>query len=72
MAKITKRFVDRLAAGAADVGHWDDDLPGFGVRVKPSGAMTDVMQYRNAVGQSKRLTLAKVGVLTPEEPVGTP
>ena len=67
MAKITKRFVDRLTAGPADVVHWDDALSGFGVRVKPSGAMTYVVQYRNGVGQSKRLTVAKVGVLTPEE-----
>jgi integrase len=67
MAKITKRFVDRLTAGPSDVVHWDDALSGFGVRVKPSGAQTYVVQYRNGVGQSKRLTLAKVGVLTPEE-----
>jgi integrase len=67
MAKITKRFVDRLTAGPGDVVHWDDGLAGFGVRVKPSGAMTYVVQYRNALGQSKRLTVAKVGVLTPEE-----
>jgi integrase len=67
MANITKRFVDRLTAGAADVVHWDDALSGFGVRVKPSGAKTYVVQYRNAVGQSKRLTVAKVGVLTPDE-----
>jgi integrase len=67
MAKITKRFVDRLTAGPVDVVHWDDTLAGFGVRVKPSGALTYVVQYRNGVGQSKRLTVAKVGVLTPEE-----
>jgi hypothetical protein len=69
MAKITKRFVDRLtaAAAAADVVHWDDDLTGFGVRAKPSGARSYLVQYRNAGGQSKRLTVGKVGVLTPEE-----
>jgi integrase len=67
MAKITKRFVDRLTAGPADVVHWDDALSGFGVRLKPTGAMTYVVQYRNAVGQSKRLTVGRVGVLTPEE-----
>jgi integrase len=67
VAKITKRFVDRLTAGAADVVHWDSDMPGFGVRVKPSGARSYIVQYRNTGGQSKRLTIGRVGVLTPEE-----
>jgi hypothetical protein len=37
MARITKRYVDALKASSADVVHWDDALPGFGVRVRPSG-----------------------------------
>src|SRR5215470_6794393 len=36
VTKLTKRFVDRLKTGAADVVHWDDELSGFGVRVKPT------------------------------------
>jgi integrase len=67
VVKITKRFVDRLSAGPGDVFHWDDDLAGFGVRVKPSGAAAYFVQYRNAGGQSKRLTLGRVGVLTPDQ-----
>jgi integrase len=67
MVKITKRLVDRMGASVADVVHWDDDLAGFGLRVKPSGARSYVVQYRNAGGQSKRLTLGRVGVLTPEQ-----
>jgi integrase len=67
MPKLTKRFVDRVAPGDRDVVLWDDDLPRFGMRVKPSGAMTYVVQYRNAAGRTRRLALGRVGVLTPEE-----
>ena len=67
VVKITKRFVDRLSPGAGDLFHWDNDLAGFGVRVKPSGAAAYLVQYRNAAGQSKRLTLGRVGVLTPDQ-----
>jgi integrase len=65
---------DPQAPGAADearskkdVVAWDDELRGFGVRFKPSGAGAYIIQYRNAEGRSKRLTLSSVAELTPEE-----
>ena len=68
MAKLTKRVVDALRpAPARDVLTWDSELRGFGVRVKPTGAMSYLIQYRNADGRSSRLTLGKVGTLTPDE-----
>ena len=67
MPKITKRFVDSLRPGKRDVAYWDDDLARFGVRVKPSGARTYVIQYRNSGGRTRKLALGRVGVLTPEE-----
>lgn len=49
MAKLTKRFIDALApAPNRDVVAWDSELRGFGVRVKPSGATSYLIQYRNA------------------------
>jgi len=69
MPNITKRLVDALQRPGSDreVFVWDDAFPGFGVRVKPSGAISYIIQYRNAGGVSRRFTLGRHGVLTPQE-----
>jgi integrase len=67
MARLTKRTVDATDKAASDVFVWDDELPGFGLRVKPSGAKSFIIQYRNANGRSRRLTVGRYGVLTVEE-----
>ncbi|MBZ9654026.1 tyrosine-type recombinase/integrase [Phyllobacterium lublinensis] len=68
MAKITKRTIDALSADPErDIVIWDDALPGFGLRVKPSGVKSFIVQYRNAHGRSRRVTVGRFGVLTAEE-----
>ena len=67
MAKIMKRSVDALQPEPdRDVFKWDTELRGFGVRVKPSGVKSYLVQYRNAEGRTRRLVLGKHGALTPE------
>src|SRR5882762_1049474 len=67
MAKILKRMVDALQPKPdRDVFAWDSELRGFGVRVKPSGVKSFLIQYRNAEGRTRRLVLGQYGVLSPE------
>lgn len=68
---ITKRTVDAAKPSATDQFAWDDALPGFGLKVTPSGRKVYVIQYRVAgLGRrafAKRLTLGEHGALTPDE-----
>ena len=71
--KLTKRAIDELlpdnTRGRYHV--WDDQLPGFGVRVSPSGEKRYVLKYRtNGGGRNapqKWLTIGAHGVLTPDQ-----
>jgi integrase len=67
--RITKRVVDGLRPQAREFAVWDGKLPGFGVRVRPSGAMSYVVVYRAGAGRGapvRRFTIASVGKATPE------
>jgi hypothetical protein len=65
MPKITKRVVDASQIRDRDYVIWDDELPGFGLRVFASGKRSYVIQYR-ALGRSRRYTIGLHGVWTPE------
>jgi len=63
--KLTKRVVDAADIRQKDYVLWDDELPGFGLRVFASGKRSYVIQYRSA-GRSRRYTIGLHGVWTPE------
>ncbi len=65
MPKLTKRIVDAAQHREKDYVIWDDDLPGFGLRVFVSGKRSYLIQYRSA-GRSRRYTIGLHGVWTPE------
>ena len=66
--KLIKTAVDQLPPAAAqDTFLWCGELRGFGLRVKPSGIKTFLIQYRNAHGQTRRYALGQYGRLTVEQ-----
>ncbi len=60
---LSGRAVDGLSVEERDRIFWDRELPGFGVRVYPSGRKVYVVQSR-AQGAPKRVTLGTHGELT--------
>lgn len=65
MTKLTKRVVDAADVRETDYFIWDDELPGFGLRVFASGKRSYLIQYR-AAGRTRRYTIGLHGVWTPE------
>jgi integrase len=64
---LTKSILDRLSYGrtgnAADY-YWHDALPGFAIRVYPSGRKSFVIAYRTSAGTKRFFTLGDYGSLT--------
>src|SRR5260370_11666548 len=46
MAKLTKRTVDATRPDGRETFVWDEDLPGFGLRVFASGKKSYLVQYK--------------------------
>jgi integrase len=65
MVKITKRVVEVAEAQEKDYLIWDDELPGFGLRVFSSGKRSYVIQYRTK-GRSRRYTIGLHVAWAPE------
>lgn len=63
--KLTKRAVDRLEPREKDYIVFDEDLPGFGVRVMPSGKRFYLIQYRRH-GRTRRVMIGPHGPVTAE------
>ena len=60
---ISKQTVDGLSVEARETVFWDRDLPGFGVRVYPSGRKIYVAQSRGPNG-IRRVSLGRHGEIT--------
>jgi Phage integrase family/Arm DNA-binding domain len=56
--ELNAKFVATATAGGKDRElYWDAALPGFGLMVTANGARSYVIQYRNADGISRRMTI---------------
>ena len=66
VAKLTKRVVEAAEVRSVDYFIWCDEMPGFGVRIYPSGKRGYLVQYR-ADGRSRRARVGLHGHLTCDE-----
>lgn len=66
-AKLTQDFVRTVLPGTADINITDTLLPGFELRVRPSGAKTWVFRYRLNGGSQRRLRLGSFPGLPAEK-----
>jgi integrase len=65
--KITKTFVKGLAPTDREQWFWDDNAPGFGLRVWPSGRAVFVLRYRTAAGTQRKMTIGDARIMDPDE-----
>ncbi len=66
MPKISKSIVDKAKVRNSEYFIWDEGIPGFGVRVYPSGVKSYIFQYRKGK-RTRRMVLGKHGVITPHK-----
>lgn len=64
--RLTKSSVEKLELREREYVEWCGQLPGFGCRVRPSGAKSFVAQYRIGGRKSpvRKVTIGKFGTLT--------
>jgi len=69
--RLTKKAVDELQPRDKQYVWYDGSLPGFGVKVYPSGRKSFVVEYRPGSGgrriAKKRLSIGRVGTVTCEQ-----
>jgi len=61
--KLTEISISKLKSNGADTIHYDDELNGFGVRIREGGSRNYVVRYRLG-GHEKRYTIGAVSVLS--------
>ncbi len=69
--KLSRRSIAALAPAEKAITYFDETLPGFGLKIMPSGTRSWVCEYRPGAGgrgvAKKRLVLGSAAVLSPEE-----
>lgn len=67
MAKLTKTFIDKVQPPASDYDiHWDDKVPGYGLRVTANGVRSFVAQGRVS-GKAVIVTIGRYGLFTEDQ-----
>ncbi len=63
-AHLTHRAIETFVAGRWMTDYWDEQLPGFGVRVSKSGRKTFIVRYKGTSGSKRRLNLGVYPVMS--------
>ena len=66
MPILSKKIIDSLTPDGTDKTIWDDEIKGFGVRLRGQ-SKTWILMYRNSFGIKKRLTIGSTNKFTPIE-----
>jgi len=57
--KLDDKFARSVGPEDRNKIHYDDEIPGFGLRVTPAGAKAFVLNYRTQAGRERRLTIGQ-------------
>ncbi len=60
MPKLTKRYIDAAryeGDGSSRDVRWDGAMPGFGLRIYPSGRKSFVLSYRTSAARKRMIVL---------------
>ncbi|HKT73240.1 MAG TPA: tyrosine-type recombinase/integrase [Steroidobacteraceae bacterium] len=64
---LTQHLIDTARARSQEYTLWDKRISGFGLRVRPTGARTYVVVYRNPASKVKKFTMGKPSAYTLEQ-----
>ncbi|MCL2715913.1 MAG: integrase family protein, partial [Alphaproteobacteria bacterium] len=67
MRNLTKSVAEAATASDREQNIWDGSLPGFGLRVRPSGHKSFILKYYNAKRQRRKLKIGRYGAVTVDE-----
>ena len=67
MPKLTKKHIDSLTPREHDYVEWDNEIRGFGFRVRASGKKTWILKYRNKYHRQRKYKIGTYGAITPEQ-----
>jgi integrase len=65
--RLTKRTVEAIEVGEKAIQVMDAELPGFGIRVMPSGVCSYFIRYRNKENRPLRYTIGQHGKITADQ-----
>jgi integrase len=67
MPKLTKTLVEAIEPEEKDVLIWDSAIPGFAIRVRPTGRRVYILKYRNKQGRQRKPTIGVHGAITVDQ-----